>query len=342
MTIRIINILSVIILTISAVVGLLFDFKDKDGHLTSWGIVALVITAISGITTIITEILEYKSEKEEEKLDEVREEERKKILTEIQSNIISSNSPLIPFGLFYTLKYPATTSDIEYAVSNSVATKSIVNSEFLKLVGTARISSEPFNYEEESPENLHCTIKDRKSLDDLLEKQKLLKLPSRIEIEIYTVDSEEQPNIVLSTDYETAQGVGKVKEARIYDNIVYQDTISQHWKLTTSQKKVFGIRDLLRSKIKVKASFFIADRTNDKEYPRFTNFLLYFGDNPTNLLSFQLDELITGQSSERENESESIFKFGDELAKQFFQQHVLEFQIVITDEIYNNQIRQFV
>jgi hypothetical protein len=342
MIIRIINILSVIILTISAVVGLLFDFKDKEGHLTSWGIVALVITVISGLTAVVTEILEYRTEKEEEKLDEAREDERKKLLSEIQGNIISSNSPLIPFHLFYTLKYLATTAEIENAVSNSVAIKSIVKTEFLKLIGTASIGGDPFNFEEEAPEKHSCTIKDRTSLDNLIEKQKLLKLPSSIEIKIYTADSQELPSIVLKTDYETAFGVGQVKELRIYDEIIYQDTISQQWNLTTSQVKVFGIRDLLRSRIKVKASFFISDRTNDKEYPRFTNLLLYFGNNPINLLSFKLDELLSRQFSGRESEDDGFFKFENELAKQFFQQHVLEFEIKITDEIYNNQIRQFV
>lgn len=342
MTIRIINILSVIILTVSAVVGLLFDFKDKESHLTSWGIVALVITVVSGLTTVVTEILEYRTEKEDENIELAREGERKKLLSEIQSNIISSNSPLIPFRLFYTLKYPSTAAEVENAVSNSVAIKSIVKNEFLKFVGTAKIGGDPFNFEEETPEKLNCTIKDKTSLDNLIEKQKLLKLPSSIEIEIYTADSKEIPSIVLETDYETAHGVGRVKEARIYDEIIYQDTISQQWKLTTSQVKVFGIRDLLRSRLKVKASFFITDRTNDKDYPRFTNLLLYFVDNPINLLSFQLDELLSGQFSNRESEEGGLFKFENDLAKQFFQQHVLEFEINITDEIYNNQIRQFV
>jgi len=342
MTVRIINILSVIILTISAVVGLLFDFKDQDGHLTNWGIIALIITAISGLTAITTEILEHRKEKEDERIENIREQERKKILSDIHSNIISSNSPLIPFRIFYTLKYPSTTTEVENAVTNSIAIKSEVKTEFLKLVGTAKIGGDPFNFEEETPEKLNCTIKDRASLDNLIEKQKLLKLPSSIQIEIYTSDSEEVASIVFKTDYETKHGVGKVKEVRIYDEIIYQDTFSQQWKLTTSQVKVFGIRDLLRSRLKVKANFFITDRTNDKDYPRFTNFILYFGDNPINLLSFQLDELLLGQFSGRESEEDGLFKFENELARQFFQQHVLEFEIKITDEIFNNQIRQFV
>jgi hypothetical protein len=342
MTARIINILSIVILTISAVAGLLFDFKDKDGHLTSWGIAALVITTISGLTAIVSQILEFRKEKEEEKLEKVREQERKVVLSEIQSNIISSNSPLIPFRLLYTLKYHAKTSDIEDAVSNSVAIKSIVKSRLLKLVGTAILSAEPFNSEQESPEKLHCTINDQNSLDNLMGKQKLLKLPNKIEIEIYTSDTHKSPDIIFSTEYETKFGVGKINEVRIYDNIVYQDTISQQWEMTTSQLKVFGIRDLLRSRIKVKASFFISDRTNDKDYPRFTNLLLYFGDNPTNLLSFKLDELLSKQTSGRESENDSFFKFGDDLAKQLFQRQILEFEINITDEIFNNQIKQFV
>lgn len=341
MKIRIIKILSVIILTISAIVGLLFDFKDANGHLTIWGIVALVISVTSGLTAVAVEILEYRTQNEEKKLSEVREKERKRTLSEIQSNIISSNSPLIPFRLLYTLKYLSTTSEIEDAISNSIAIKSVVKTEFLKLVGTARLSEEPFNYEKESPEKLHCTIKDRNSLDNLIEKQKLLILPHSIEIQIYTTNSQESPSIILNTDYETPFGVGKVKEARIYDNVIYQDTLSQHWELKTSQVKIFGVKDLLRSRIKVKASFFITDRTNDKDYPRFTNLLLYFGDSPVNLLSFKIDELLSKQFSGRESESDSFFKFGNDLAKQFFQELILEFEITITDEIYNNQIKRF-
>ncbi len=340
MTVRIINILSVIILTISAVVGLLFDFKDKDGNLTQWGIVALIITAVSGLTAIITEILEYKKEKDDDNIETAREQERKKILSEIQSNIISSNYPLIPFRLLYTLKYQSQTAAIDDAISNSVAVKSIVKTEYLKLVGTTKLSDEPFNYEEESPNKLHCTIKDLDSLDNLIENQKLLIVPDSIKVEIFTEQSQ-QADITFKTDAATAPKKRTVKELRIYDNIVYQDTIAPQWKLTTSQVKVFGVRDLLRSKVKVRASFYISDRTTDSEYPRFTNFLLYFGDNPTNLLSFKLDELMAKQSSLREDEGESFFKFENDLAKQFFQKLILEFEIHITDEIFNNQIRQF-
>ncbi|MCR4319880.1 MAG: hypothetical protein NUV74_06035 [Candidatus Brocadiaceae bacterium] len=299
----------------------------------------MVITAVSGLTATTTEILEYREEKQKEKLEAAREQERKKILSEIQSNIISSNYPLIPFQLLYTLKYLATTPEIENTMSNSIVNKSLVKTEYLKLVGTAKLSDEPFNYEEESPNKLHCTIKDTDSLDNLIQKQELIKIPDSIKVEIFTEQSQLTPDIVLKTNSELTKRT--VKELRIYDNTVYQDTIAPHWTLTTSQEKVFGVRDLLRSRIKVRASFFISDRTNDQEYPRFTNFLLYFGDNPTNLLSFTLDELLSKQATHREDEGESFFKFENELAKTFFQKLILEFEINITDEIYNNQIRQF-
>ncbi len=342
MKIRSIKILSVIILTISAVVGILFDFKDTDRHLTTFGFIALIFAVISGITTIITEILEFKSENEELRLEDIKENERKKTLAEIQRNIISSNSALIPFRLFYTLKNIAKTNEIEEAVANSVAILSDVNSDILKFIGTARIGGPQFNFEEESPKNIRCTIDDKESIDSLIENRKLLKLPSSIYIEIYTKEADGKPDIILKTEYETAHGVGRINEVRIYDNIFYQDIFSQHWVLSTSQMKVFGVSDLLRSRINIKARFFISERTNDNEYPRFTNLLLYFGDNPINILSFNLEELISKQISYRENEEEGIFKFQDEFTKQIFQQHIVEFEINITDEIYNNQIKQFV
>lgn len=341
MTIRIVNILSVIILTISAIVGLLFDFKDKDGLLTTWGIVALVIAAVSGLTAITTEILEYRKEKQEEKIEAAREQERKKILSEIQSNIISSNYPLIPFRLLYTLKYLATTPEIEKAMSISNVNKPLFKTEYVKLVGTAMLSDEPFNFEAESPNELHCIIKDADSLDNLIEKQELVKIPCSIKLEIFTEQSQSTSDIVLETNSAESPTKRTVKELRIYDNTVYQDTIAPKWTLATSQEKVFGVRDLLRSRLKVRASFFISDRTNDQEFPRFTNFILYFGDNPTNLLSFTLDELLSKQVTHREEEGDGLFKFENELAKTFFQELILEFDINITDEIYNNQIIQF-
>ncbi len=342
MTARIINIATIIILTISAIAGLLFDFKDKEGILTNWGITALVITAISGLTAIVLQILDYLKNKEEEKSEEKREQEHKKILSEIQSNIISSNSPLTPFNLAYTLKYIEETSLIEDIVSNSGAINSIVKSDIIKPIGTFKISSIPYNPEEESPEKLQCTINNRDSLDNLMSDRKMLRLPTSIEIEIYTSETLDSPDIILKTDYETKYGVGKIEEVRIYDNIIYQDIVSQQWKSTTSKQKIFGIRNLLNSKIKVKASFLNSDRTYDKDYPRFTNLQLYFGNNPTNLLSFNLDELLLRQTSARESEKDSIFKFGNDLMKQIFQQHILEFEINITDDIFNNQINQFV
>ncbi len=342
MTARIINIITIIILTISAIVGLLFDFKDKDGTLTSWGIAALVISAISGLTAIVSQILDYLKNKEEEKLEKIREQEHKKILSEIQSDIISSNLPLTPFNLVYTLKYIEKTSLIEDIVSNSGAINSIVKSDVIKPMGTFKLSSIPYNPEEVSPEELQCTINDRDSLDNLMNDRKMLRLPISIEIEIYTTGTHDSPDIILKTDYETRYGVGKIEEVRIYDNIIYQDIVSQQWKSTISKQKVFGIRNLLNSRIKVKACFLNSDRTYDKDYPRFMNLQLYFGDNPTNLLSFKLDELLSKQTSGRESENDSFFKFGDDLAKQLFQRQILEFEINVTDEIFNNQIKQYV
>jgi len=341
MTIKIIEILSVIILTISAIVSLLFDLKDEVGNLTPWGIVTLVILLISSFTAITTEILKHRAEKLKEKIEAVREQERKKVLSEIQSNIISSNSPLFPFRLLYTLKYLSQIPEIEKTISNSVANISKVKTEYLKLVGTAKLSDEPFNYEEESPNELHCTINDSDSLDKLIENEQLIKIPDSLKIEIYTKQGNNKPDIVFNTNSVTAPTKKTVKEIRIYDTKVYQDTIAPQWELTTSKDNVFGIRDLLHSKVKVKASFFISDRAHDSEYPRFTNLLLYFGDHPTNILSFKLDELIERQSTHRERDGESILKFGNDLAKQFFQRLILEFEIDITDEIFNNQLHQF-
>lgn len=92
MKVRLINIVSVIILTISAVIGLVFDFKNEEGTITFWGYLSISITIISGITAVITEILEHFEQKKEKEQIEV--ELKNRLLRDIHSpvNSIANNA----------------------------------------------------------------------------------------------------------------------------------------------------------------------------------------------------------------------------------------------------------
>jgi len=325
------KIISIIILTASAVISLLFNFKNIDGTITEWGIVTIIIVLISGIIAILLEILENKEKNRQKKISEFAEKRRIESLEIIQLGINNSRNPLVPFRALFTLKKTYDINFVKKIANHSSSIKHQIKTEYLKLVGTVKMGEVPFNIEEEAPIDLNYSINDIEYLNHLIE-TKIIIIPS-IQIEIIP----ENINESITFEYPSSAFnslENSIKELRIYDNKIYQDFIAPKWKMNAPIGEIFGVKHLLRAKIKVKAVFY----NNSETLPEFTNILLYFSDNPNYILSFTKEQLIESQSSYIQKEEGGI-KFGNDLAKKMFQKHIRIFEITITDEIFNNQIR---
>ena len=340
MTLRIINIISVIVLTASAVIGLLFDFRDETGIITEWGIIVLSITILSGISAIITEILEYREKRKDDLISETKEANRNETLQRIESGIISSNSPLVPFRALITIKSEEKNLDkINEVSSHSKVESSIIKTDYLQLVGAVRMGENPYNMESENPKKWKLTIRDRTYLNELLSNRTLTIWPV-IEVTIKPQFNESDNLIKFKYPVDPFNIVSNTsRELRIYDNHIYQDCLADRWTIKGLENKLFGVQDLLHSKIIVRAFYSKGEMSNPDFTPEFTNIIFYFGSSPNYLLSFTSDQLKEHQIVTNESEEDSFFKLENDLAKEMFQRRIQTFEIEITDEIFNNQLK---
>lgn len=343
---RIIKIVSILIIAFLAIIGFLFEFKNKDGVLNQWGIIAIIATGIAMFIAIILEIVEYKKEVKQEKIEILKEEAQRKLLAEIQENITSTNYSLVPFRIFYTLRHTTFEAEIEKYFKDLEGYKSIKKNELLKLTGTFKLGEIYYNPEEEEPEESHCTL----TRPELIEEAKrvalnsgetILKIPSDFIIEVYTNGINGEPEITLEANYEAASKTGAIKELRLYDNWIYQDGVIVNWKVRMKEQKVYGVRDLRNATIKIIADIWNNDKIIDEHAPSFTNLHFYFGENPTTFMFFTKENLQKSLKTYRRNPGEGFIKLEGELANEMFKTLAIDLNIYIDDEIFNNQIRQY-
>lgn len=343
MLIRLLKILTVILITASTIILFAFDPKTN-GKLNQWGIAVLVSTILAGLSTVITEILEHTKAKRQELIEQAKEEERKKLLSNIQDDIARANHPLVPFRLFYTVRHTTRADVIERYFKDQKGYKSMKKSEFLDLVGTVKLGSVPYNFEEERPKQSHCTLEGT-VIDSIVVKsdseETVVKLPTFFSIEIFTKPDSKTPMVTFEYEPVGAIRKGTVKEIRLYDNWLYQDTRIANWNIKTTKDTVFGLKDLRNARIRITADFFSQDKINDEHPPRFTNLHFYFGNDPTNLLYFDKSDLDANQTSFRRNPMEGLLHLENELAQELFTTLSLRFEITVTDNMYQNQIVQF-
>jgi hypothetical protein len=340
MTIKLIKVFSVLILTALAVVSLLFDFKEN-GHLNNWGRLALIITSIAGCTAVLIEILEYRKEV----VEEARAQERQEIIAQIKDETTKSNYPLVPFMLFYTLRHTTTNAVIERTFKDVKGYKSVKKSEFLKRVGTIRLfGNVPYNPEEVEPQESECTLSGKvieqiKSHEE--QEETIIKSHFNIRVEIYNPALSENPSITLESSYPAGKRQGTIKEIRLYDNWLYQDTFVIDWELNTKKDRAYGLQDIRNSRLKIQIQFTVLDKINYDFPPSLTNLHLYFGNQPTNVLYFQTKDL-KSQKAFKSNPFGDLNMKMNALAEEIFLSQTLEFETIITDELFNNQINQIV
>ncbi len=339
MIIRIIKTISIILLTASAIIALIYNLKDN-GQISIYGKITLLIVIISSLATIVLEILQQKKEKEKERLQEAKEEAEQKILSQIQENITNANYSLIPFRLFYTLKHTTDDSIIEKHFKDISGYRSKKKNDILKFIGSGKLGT-GYNLEEETPNESICTLQDSNKLKIISaeaekEKKTVIKKLSRCKIEVYKQDELTTPDIILESNNRQT-----ITELRLYDNWIYQDGIINIWNIKYKNERVYGLSDFKNSRLKINVHFLKPSLIDWKSPPRFINLHLYFGSEPLNLLYFSKIDLENNQKSQKGNPMNGILHFGNELAEELFSSLELEFDIQITDEIFNNQIRQY-
>ncbi|MEM7599809.1 MAG: HNH endonuclease signature motif containing protein [Verrucomicrobiota bacterium] len=88
-------------------------------------------------------------------------EDMQRMLTNLDSFVRTSNYPLVPFAMFYTLRHTTTPDAIERAFKDAKGYKSLKN-DLLQLTGTVRLGGHAaYNSIEFEPKESHCTLSDQ-------------------------------------------------------------------------------------------------------------------------------------------------------------------------------------
>jgi len=305
---------------------------------------SFLFTIAAFTVVIILEITEHMKDRKEKKENEKKEAERQKFLSEIYDSISATNYPITPFRLFFTLKHTVNEEILDKYFEGINGYKSLKPNKYLKLVSSMSLSDIPYNSEDESPQRSHCRVDGNivaELRNELRENVAILKLPTKINVEIYTANSESTPEIIFESNYRATEYPDSIREIRLYDDWLYQDTKITDWKIKTSMQRAYGLRDFKNCKIKVVADFFINDRKYDDTLPRFTNLHLFFGSLPINLIYFKKQDLLENQKSFRRNPLDGIMKLEGELANEYFQTLALEFNFNITKDYFMEHTVQF-
>ena len=241
--------------------------------------------------------------------DPQRLDELKRLLENIESHVQSSNYPLLPFALFYTLRHTTTPDAIQRAFKNSQGYKSL-KADFLKLVGTATIGGHGlYNSIECSPNESHCTL-DKQSLQSLIENhsgfgETAIKGPLDTTVEFFFAHAgsdPEKPSLVLEKAFEDKPR--NVKSLELFDDVIFQDVFATGWEVKNPSKRAWSINDLQGARIRLEMKVLSFDAINFQKPPRLHNLHLYFARNTPHILHFTAEQL--GQPTVEKEQNPTI------------------------------------
>ena len=270
--------------------------------------------------------------------------ELKRLLENIEAHVQSSNYPLLPFALFYTLRHTTTPDVIERSFKNASGYKLIKN-DFLKIVSIERIGGHGiYNSIDFSPTKSHCTL-DKQSLEAMIERhtgfcESAIKSPTHTTIEFFFQGSsseQNKPSVVLKKAF----GDGKpreVKHLELFDDQIFQDVLARGWEITNPSKKAWGIGDLRGARIRLTIEISSYSDLNLQYPPRLHNLHMYFGTNTPHILFFsakQLEEPIV------EEDTNLAIRWDFSAVPEFaFRPLLVKYEFQMDEEMFCNQLMQ--
>jgi HNH endonuclease len=235
--------------------------------------------------------------------DPQRLDELKRLLENIESHVQSSNYPLLPFALFYTLRHTTAPDAIERTFKKVQGYKSL-KSDLLKLVGTATIGGHGiYNAIEFSPDESHCTL-DAQSLESLIENhsgfgESAIKTPLETTVEFsfpHAGSEPDTPSLVLKKAFEDKPR--NVKSLELFDDVIFQDVFATGWEVTNPSKRGWSTNDLQGARVRLQMKLLSFDAINFQRPPYLHNLHMYFARTTPHILYFtakQLDHPIVSE-----------------------------------------------
>lgn len=266
-------------------------------------------------------------------------------LKNIEAHVQTSNYPLLPFALFYTLRHTTSEDAIESVFKETEGYKSL-KSDVLQLVGTARLGgSGLYNYIELSPKHSHSKLSDE-ALGELIDRYSgwgdgVIKSPVSTTIEFFfpaTNSEPDKPSLALKKAF----GDGKpreVKSLELFDDLIFQDVFATGWEVTTPSKRAWNVNDLQGARVRLQWEMLSFDNINFQRPPVFHNLHMYFGRTCPHILFFSAEQLAQPIITE---ELSLKIRFDFSAVGMEVRPLRMTYEFRIDDELFFNQIKQVV
>jgi len=230
--------------------------------------------------------------------DSMQLDDIQRVLASLDSFVRSSNYPLVPFAMFYTLRHTTTEEAIKDAFKNSKGFKSL-NTSLLKLTGSARLGgSVTYNPIMFEPKQSHCTLTDEDRKGFIKNQgyigESAIKNPIHTKLEFFfrsSIDGPEEPSLTLTKAFNGRGKPDDVVKLELYDNTVFQDTFVTAWVVENPTKTAWNISHLQNARIRLVLEFWSYNKINFEEPPRFHNLHFYFGKENPHVICFSIEQL---------------------------------------------------
>jgi hypothetical protein len=285
------------------------------------------LTACSLILGIAAQIYTIKEERRKESEAGAKHTEQQEHLGRIESEVRSSTRPVMPIGLFYTIRHSPNARAIKNAFTGVKGFKSS-HSDILKLVGTARLGGSPVGYNsiEATASESHCVL-EGDALDDVIKKHtgfSVIRQSVNTTLEFsLSVAGEvpDQPNLVLEKTFTGSPT--EVKRLELFDDIVFQDSFVRDWTGRVGAGESWSIENLVNARVRFTLTFL------GKCGPVALHDLQLFFGPLSSMHGFRFTKQLLATTVFGEDPNPLLHP-GNDKAKEIFTQYLLEYECVLS------------
>lgn len=329
---RVLRVISVLIVTIIAYLGVQYDFKSS-GKLTDWGVFVILLTLVSGFTAIFIEVIEHRREKKEE-------EERRRQFTNLKFQL---SKPILPLSVSYIFKHTPNQKFVNQIFGDRIkAFKNITNQYHHKakfiapdLLGFAFDENDENDYvvSKLTEDELRQVITDEKSPI-----RNLIRHPFAFELEFYKKNSTKCDLKMIAGTEGAITASHFLEEVRLYNTNIYQKVTTEDWRIYENSENLVSIYDLKGGKLIVKINFNSYDEEELYKPPYFTQIKLACGSRPYNLIT--LDKSTIGKPNVQNTFAGKV-NMNEMFKKLIGNPVMLSYEIAIPDDNFEDFVQQF-
>lgn len=329
MTKHMVSIATLLVITLIAALTLLFDTRES-GHLTTFGYAVAILTVASFVLGIAAEIQTMREKAAEDADDRAKHLEQKHHLRRIETEVKATARPLLPLGMFYTLRHTITPHAAEAAFNGIQGFKTVQDNKFLRPVGSVQLGG-PLRYNavEQRAEDSHCSLTGQTLRDRLAARSAIgaIRDPVSITVEFFfprgTVRGD--PTLRLEKTFTTGEP-DEVTRLELFDSTVFQDAFVHDWTAHTESGQVWSVDDLASSRIRVRFQFVGEHGPIDLH-----NLHLLFGPRSAmHGIAFSSEALAKAVFKDDEH---PVLHPQNDLAREFFAPYVLEFESLLSQPL---------